>query len=516
MMDETMRVDDHVPLLVRAQGGESAQNPVMFIVKTELDTDMVQQEAHRMAREQGRDIFIVWCEDFYKDEEGVLQIRQSDAHHEELMQALRQYGSKSADSIQTLLKIDHGTIDVEMPVEQALTSGISGMWSSYWERNEEGTPIYIKHHDNGTVVEMRPDLKSDGVYDVNLFRKALEQEMPSDVMDRIVKQLGPRAVDHAMLVIAYGFSPDVREKTLREAPFDISLRDMLRARGVKVRGAQFGEALESARKDIYAASSLMLDLTETYDPKRKKSYHWKTRLFAVTDEIKVTQGDLFASEEAFDYRMRVSLGGWSRRYIQNRNPLITNFPIKALRLWRSGPEELAKKIVQCLTVRASVDRSASIRADVEWVLQEVGELHPDPSKWPQDRKWKGRLRERFDAAMEIIFRERLATVGYPEDYAAHRRRSWFDEWLKQELEVVLPGQNATQVVSFRSTMPTCIETVQDLIALREFLGLTKAQMAKKLGVSSTLICLVEGGKRPLSRRLLGGAQNLQKTALAES
>jgi DNA-binding XRE family transcriptional regulator len=343
-----------------------------------------------------------------------------------------------------------------------------------------------------------------------------------------IEAMSPLTADVLLAVLAQVSEPSLGNKSKYPllAPVAITATTILKYKNMKRWGEEGAGLRARIREEIGFLHRLRFDVHQypAWDPSKKR---WNAhgvstvgdRLFEVVEEhafCREPKDGGALSEVVWLTRA----GHWSQWWM-NAQAKVWLCPIPRRLLEfdhrkNRGAAVLAKKIgLNTMVLWGVVRTRGMLVRRIDHLLEDIGEL-PEPDA--RDSHWVGRTRDRFDEAILMLQEANLiGKVDWPGGCGpgdADRSKGWARTWLSCKLTLNRPGNPAgedgaisrrvrkksNRVSKNRTPKQPCRGHL--IRAVRAGRGLSQAQLAQELRVSTSYLSQIENEKRSPSAVLL--------------
>ncbi len=373
-----------------------------------------------------------------------------------------------------------------------------------WTPNSNGNPFYI--HNAKTASGKDERIK---VY-LSIPRDA--DEPPATMQDEweMVERFGAWTADVTLSCLSQVcerksidslfYSPGAAPGCVIITAETVLRNKEIRRRGVQRRhlyphiGAEI-ESLRALKCDARWRVPRTVDGKEIYDIKK-----WKDQLFDIATYEHWQQGTLYDSgaDEPVFVAWSLRLGQWAQYWFTHQDPWIVNCAQILMTLDHRGnraSQYMAKKIGLYFTlIRKAHEKT--ITPFVGTILEAIGEL-PTAT----DHHSAGRTRDRVDEAISILIEKHFFKWEWVDgrDDNEDRAKGWPDRWLNRKACVTLLVSSEARPIE-KPKFGQSRNDNQDIVAaevrhIRIEQHLTQGELARRLGITQSLLSRVERGER---------------------
>ena len=404
----------------------------------------------------------------------------------------------------------------QFPNNPLVAAGMQAIWKGGrkarqlqggWSESEGGRVTYQHHGNRGGRIIVYPDL----------MRNALDSLPTTQMLWSFVENLNPYTGDVALAVLAQLVEPSQgdRPKYPLLQPVRITASAILHYKGIQRWGLERRLQEERIAREMEHLRALTFDVEQfpMFNPdtgKRDRGCWQGDRLFDIV-KVEHVQETLFGESEVVQVAWLVRAGHWAYWWLNAHGRVYLARMARALLELDHQGTAMAKKLGQRLVLLAgAIPEFQKLRIDR--LLEDVGEL-PEPSL--RDKKWAGRIRERFDAALVALQQAGiLARVEWPDGSGPgdpDRNKGWVQDWLARCVHITMPStappsppRSLPVPSSYRPRKKTSLEQRiegTNIRTARMERGMGQQCLADHLGISRKHLSELENDKKLPSRNL---------------
>lgn len=332
----------------------------------------------------------------------------------------------------------------QFPNNPLIAAGMQAIWKGGkkarhlqggWSESEGGRVTYQHLGGRGGRILVYP----------NLVHSAADSLPTTQALWSFVENLNPFTGDVALAVLAQLVEPSQgdRPKYPLLQPVRITADAILRYKGIQRWGLERRLQEERVAKEMEYLRSLTFDVESfpTFNPEtgRRDQGCWEgDRLFDIV-KVERIQETFFGESEVVQVAWLVRAGHWAYWWLNPQGRVYLARMARVLLELDHQGTAMAKKLGQRLILLAGAIREFQ-KLCIDRLLEDVGEL-PEPSL--RDKKWAGRIRDRFDTALLALQEANIiATVQWPDGSGPEdpdRSKGWVQKWLTSCVHITMPS-----------------------------------------------------------------------------